>query len=319
MMWRPEGDDEVHLREEAAMSAAIVMIHGRGPKPRKETLLDCWKEFLPPAARAAPLSMVHWVDLFGYDPPVLPDDEHDCAHIAGADLPDLSAQAFSAAAASREVVAVQEDLTGRAFSWQQIRDGVLEAFWRKFTAVSDNQFALDAQNFFADVPTLRTESRRRLKDAIMSARAQGHEVMVLAHSFGTIVAYELARELRNREIHTLVTLGGPLAWCYDMWGPAKPPPTQDYFNAKVFPHRGVRNWWNVFDPGDPVATAKVMAVLPQVAPAYRSGNSPVIIDCPIANTYTVEGEPGSPHDYRGYLSSAPVQRAIRLFLLEVAG
>ena len=60
------------------MSAAIVLIHGRGPKPRKDLLLECWKEFLPPATAALPIDMVHWVDLFGYNPPVTPDDQHDC-------------------------------------------------------------------------------------------------------------------------------------------------------------------------------------------------------------------------------------------------
>ena len=294
------------------------MIHGRGPKPKKEALLACWKEFLPENAQTGYLDMAHWVDLFGYDPPVLPDEEAECEHVAGADLPDLSAQAFSSAATSRDVTQVQQELTGRALSWQEIKDGVLAAFWEKFTDVTGNQFAADAQNFFRDKPALRNDSRQRLKVAIAAAREQGHEVMVIAHSFGTIVAYEAARELRDKEIHTLATMGGPLAWCYDVWGPAKPPPTADYFSAKEFPHRGVRHWWNVFDPADPVATAKVIAVAPHIAPAYRRGKLPVIIDTPISNTYTVEGDPGSPHDYRGYLRSAPVQRAIELFLLETA-
>lgn len=113
-------------------------------------------------------------------------------------------------------------------------------------------------------------------------------------------------------------MGGPLTWCYDVWGPAKPPPTADYFSAKEFPRRGVRHWWNVFDPADPVATAKVVAVAPHIAPAYRRGNLPVIIDAPISNTYTVEGSPGSPHHYGGYLRSAPVQRAMELFRLETS-
>lgn len=129
---------------------------------------------------------------------MLPDDAAECEHIASADLPDLSAQAFSAAAASREMTRVQQELTGRALSWQEIRDGLLETFWRQFTGITENQFALDAQNFFSDIPALRNDSRERLKAAILEARGRGHEVMVLAHSFGTVVAYEAARELRDR-------------------------------------------------------------------------------------------------------------------------
>lgn len=298
------------------MSAAIVLIHGRGPKPRKDLLLECWKEFLPPATAALPIDMVHWVDLFGYNPPVTPDDQHDCEHLAGADLPDLAAQAFRAAANSKEVLATQRQLSGQAFGWGDFKDAVIEKTWRAFTGISGNQFAVDAQNFFSDIPALRNDSRQRLKDAIAAQRAAGHEVMVIAHSFGTIVAYEAARELQNREIHTLVTIGSPLAWCYDTWDKAKPPQVMPYFSAREFPRNGLRFWWNVYDPGDPVATAMVLAAQPQIATEYRRSRQPVILDCPIANTYATAGDAGSNHDFRGYLQSAPVQRAIELFLLE---
>lgn len=306
------------ITEVRPMSAAIVLIHGRGPKPRKQTLLDCWRGFLPEGARPLPVEMAHWVDLFKYTPRVLPDDQADCDHLAGADLPDSVAQAFGMAASSQESVAAETELAGRALSWRQIRDGLLEASWRAFTRISGNQFAVDAQNFFTDDPVLRTESRRRLRDAVQIQRAAGHEVLVIAHSFGAIVAYELARELQHREIHTLITLGSPLAWCYDMWAPAKPPPTPDYFNAKEFPRRGLRHWWNVYDPADPVSTAQIVAVAPAIAPEYRSGGAPLIVDAPVSNSYSREGDPGSAHDYRGYLQSMAVQRAIALFMLEVA-
>lgn len=307
------------------MSAAIVLIHGRGPKPRKETLLDCWKSFLPRQIRTLPVEMVWWADLFKYDPPVMPDEENTCDHTATADLPDLSAQAFNTAITPEEMEKMRREITGAAVSWDDIwrvKDRVLETFWRGFTGVSGNQFALDAQNFFADLPNLRTVSRQRLKDAVLAQKAAGHQVMVIAHSFGAIVAYELARDFGADQpppVHTLVTMGGPLAWCYDVMSQAKPQPTPArYLGDKEFPRFGVKFWWNVFDPADLVATAKVLSAAPYLAPVYRSGGRPVIVDCPIPNTYTQPGDLGSPHDYRGYLQSAPVQRAIELFMRETA-
>lgn len=37
--------------------------------------------------------MVPWVELFGYDPPVMPGQDPDCLNIALADIPDAEAKA----------------------------------------------------------------------------------------------------------------------------------------------------------------------------------------------------------------------------------
>ena len=307
------------------MSSAIVMIHGRGPKPDRQALLDCWQSFLPAAAGVLPLEMVHWVDLFGYDPPLLTGADAVCAHLAAADLPDISVEAMRATLSDQALERLSREVSGRACGWpdlaqasSQVKDRALALLWDQFIRVARDQFALDAVNFFRDRPTMRTEARARLQAAIDQARAAGHEVLVLAHSFGTIVAYEAAREYQAREIHTLVTLGSPLAWCYDLWGPGAPPSRPAYLGSKEFPRHGLRHWWNVYDPADLIVTARVLAGAPQLGPTFRALGRPLIVDTPIANTYAQPGQGASPHDYRGYLTSQPAQRAIRLFMLETA-
>lgn len=299
------------------MSAAIVMIHGRGPKPNAAMLLACWQSFLPAAVRGLPTSMVVWADLFGYDPPLLATPGVDCAHLAAYDLPDASAQALAAAQIVRTTPS--QTLSGHAWDWpdlSEVKDRAMAHLWDSFVAISQNQFAIDVRNFFRDQPTMRSEARSRLKAAILKLRAAGHEVLVLAHSFGTIIAYEVARELQQFDIHTLITLGSPLAWCYDLYGPATPPPSPQYLAAKEFPRFGLRHWWNVYDPADLVVTGTFAAPAPQIAAVYGSTGHPVIIDAPITNSYRVAGALSSPHDYRGYLQAQPVQRALRLFMLE---
>jgi pimeloyl-ACP methyl ester carboxylesterase len=263
--------------------------------------------------------MVWWVDLFDYTPPVLSDSAAACEHIAGADLPDSSAQALMAAVPTETLDEIQRELQASAWSWadlMRIKNRAVELLWDGFATVSNNQFAIDVRNFFRDKPALRTDSQERLKAAIEQQRAAGHDVMVIAHSFGAIVAYETIRELPSRAVHTLVTIGGPLAWCYDIWDQAAPPANVNYLAAKEFPSLGLRHWWNIYDPADPVVTAKVVAVAPQIAPEFLATGNPVVVDAPISNTYTRAGDLGSPHDYRGYLTSEAAQRAIRLFMLE---
>lgn len=295
------------------------MIHGRGPKPNEQELLACWSQFLSPEARSTlQLRMVLWVDLFRYDPPIQ-SGPADCRAIAENDLPQYEAAALQTHISSQTADDVQRELVGKAWDLtglRPVKDFAIEQIWNQYIAVSDSQFAKDARNFFKDDQKLRMNSRARLLDTISEFYNAGHKVMVISHSFGTIVAYEAARTLNAQKIHTLVTMGSPLAWCYDLWGKAAPELTPDYPSAKEFPGSGVGKWWNIYDPADVIATAKVLAAAPQLAPLFQSMGKPVIIDSPIHNTYAKPGDSGSPHDYRGYLVSQPVRQAVRLFNYE---
>ena len=174
----------------------------------------------------------------------------------------------------------------------------------------------DAVNFFMDKPDIRSGARAELTDAINRANDLGNQVILLAHSFGTIVAYETARALAERKIELLVTFGSPLAWCYDVWGPAANPlkGNPNYPHIKAFPSLGVRRWINVYDPLDPVATAVLIAAVPHLSPGYLEDNAQVVIDSMITNPYAKDDDPGSHHDWRGYLSSMPVADTVRQFL-----
>lgn len=300
------------------MGKVIVMIHGRGPEPEHDALLACWQSFLDPTIifNAASIDMVDYVSLWGYVPEYQPPDAAGCEKAATAANPDLAAQTALAALSNTLLHGLHLPFAHTALDWgdlQHFKDAAVEALWRQFARNTGNQFAIDVVNFFMDKPNIRVEARARLTAAVDAARANDHDVLVLAHSFGTVVAYEAARQYQHQEIDTLVTFGSPLAWCYDVWSPAAPPDA-GYGRPKVFPDRGLRRWLNVYDALDPVATGVLVAAIPHLSPRYLNQGQQVVVDAAIANTYARDDDIGSHHDWRGYLASPPVAQIVRQFV-----
>lgn len=300
------------------MGKALVMIHGRGPGPEHDALLACWTTFIDAASlsRMDTRDMVDWVALWGYQPTYQPVDEAGCEKVALIGNPDAVAEAALQELSTLLKNGTHLSAAPAGLAWpdiEKLKDDAVEALWRRFAQQSGNQFAIDVLNFFKDRPEIRINARQQLKDAIDAARSQGHEVMVLAHSFGTIAAYEAARAYQHQEIDTLVTMGCPLAWCYDIWRPAAPPP-EGYHQAKVFPNLGLQHWANIYDPLDPVATAADLAAVPHLAPGYLDGGKQVVLDVALSNPYAQDDDWGSHHDWRGYLESEPVTQALQRFL-----
>ena len=122
---------------------------------------------------------------------------------------------------------------------------------------------------------VRTLLRERLIAAINSLRADHDRVVIVAHSMGTIIAYDCLKNWPPCEtIEGLITLGSPLGVdeIQDNLIPGG-----DLANA--FPTDKLNgSWVNVFDPLDPIA-----ALDPRFANDYRKGGSPVLRDIEESN------------------------------------
>jgi hypothetical protein len=123
-------------------------------------------------------------------------------------------------------------------------------------------------------------------DAIVTAAISTEPVVVVAHSLGTVVAYNvLRRDSRALHVPQLVTLGSPLGIraIRRQLVPLKSPP--------------VDNWFNGFDRQDIVALN-----------ALDANNFPVTP--PIENEGDVDNFTDNRHGIVGYLSDATVARRI---------
>ena len=84
---------------------------------------------------------------------------------------------------------------------------------------------------------------RRVIDNIVGKVLEGDEpYVVVAHSLGSVVAYNVLREKSAPRVARLVTIGSPLA----LKG------LRGYLNPPLFPP-GVGDWFNAYDPRDIVA------------------------------------------------------------------
>lgn len=109
--------------------------------------------------------------------------------------------------------------------------------------------------FFGDLPQVRKYLRdddlaQVIRDRVTAAIRDGGSTILLGHSLGSIVAYEVLCLVPDHGIKTFVTIGSPLGLRSiqeGMRGPAREripglPP-------------GVERWFNIYDTGDPVALA----------------------------------------------------------------
>jgi hypothetical protein len=142
-------------------------------------------------------------------------------------------------------------------------------------------------------PAARCTVEDRLGRALASAAAEGRPVVLVAHSFGSLVSYHHLRVRASPapRVERWVTVGSLLG---------RPELRQLLLGpegrAGVSLPGGVGSWVNVRDPADPLATA--------VNPprAERAGD--------IQDVTTERSLPGDPHDIARYLADPATARAV---------
>ncbi|MGA5356358.1 hypothetical protein [Streptomyces purpurascens] len=167
-----------------------------------------------------------------------------------------------------------DGVQGRATGWLRWICGQVAQRTGQNPAVIEKtvrMFFPEVARYFA---TGRTPVRERVRTALLRHRPD----VVLAHSLGSVVAYEALHELADElDVKLLLTLGSPLALPHAVFHRLDPAPQGD-FGAKP---SGVRRWVNVADAGDFVAIPKgeVARVFPgveelpeiSIAPAWPHG------------------------------------------------
>ncbi|WP_202919450.1 hypothetical protein [Saccharothrix deserti] len=138
--------------------------------------------------------------------------------------------------------------------------------------------------YFID-PDARRNVQQRVLDAITP-----ETTVVVAHSLGSVVAYEALCATRGTPVTTLVTLGSPLGLPNLVFDRLVPTPID---GRGAWPG-AVRSWTNVADRGDVVANPK------QLAPHFEHG----VTDVPVHNG-------AKAHDMLPYLTTRETGKAVR--------
>ncbi|MEU8684095.1 hypothetical protein [Streptomyces sp. NPDC048611] len=305
------------------MHPTVVYVHGNGNKVRPELLKSQWDTALFGRDMAGASRMAYWAPLRYPEP--LPDFRPDPLEGRTAPFEELPAAADRAGAEPPEdfvartlgearLEAGEIALEGRA----EADESALVDWLRNMTYLADTMagaeepeepgaelpletlplprsgrtavFRLLVRHAFKDVhayffggagPAMREVVKETLADV------DGGPLVVVGHSLGTIIAYEVLRE-QQREVELLVTVGSPLAITEVQDHLARPPAVP----------AGVAAWHNASDLRDLVALDHTLR--PEYTPQER------ITDLLVTN------DSSNHHGISAYLSQhevrAPVQR-----------
>ena len=301
------------------MAATVVYVHGNGNKPAADTLKRIWDEALFGEPAGDRSRMAYWADL-RYPAP-LPDQETDeLAMAPGGEegvaedelhpeelVVEAVMQAHAETLLEMPVTAggggTDESVPGAALdSWVRDMAYTADALVRGESEIHEEAlplptaarvaiFRMLVERTFVDVYAYffggsGDAMRERMRDALDGVHGP---VVVVSHSLGTIIAYDVLRE-RSREVPLLVTAGSPLA-------------VQEFEDLVTHPLRvpdGVAAWRNVCDARDLVALDKT--IRPEYAPADR------------VRDFLVVNDSANHHDITDYLRTPPLHDAVAALL-----
>ncbi len=305
------------------MTKTIIGIHGLSNKPPKDTLADWWKQSLSEGLQENcgwqepdfNFRMVYWANLLYKEQ--MHDDE---------------AFSFDALYNSEPYLRAPEG------ALQEYNESWLDSLWTKVLGTAGSAVDALRQHFGVDTSTawalgklLRdldfyydetrliknrsgqlerasTVLRQDLRTTLMEAHDQ--EIMLIAHSMGSIIAYDVLRDLGQSqagvEVSHFVTIGSPLGLPYVKWQIKQ----QRTYDPKVrTPSIVTRRWINYADKEDKVATDS------HLRDDYGPNAHGVRVeDDLVRNDYHgPEGKPNSHKSY-GYLRTPELSRHVAVFL-----
>ncbi|KQO64088.1 hypothetical protein ASF22_21615 [Methylobacterium sp. Leaf87] len=124
---------------------------------------------------------------------------------------------------------------------------------------------------------LANPGARKEIDDIVRPRIGSGELVIVSHSLGTVVAFNLLRELASAgadvQIPLLVTLGSPLG-LHEV--------KKQVGGAFAIP-RNVTRWMNFYDKGDPVTLGRALAT------SFAAGIVDTVVDNNTDNAHSIAG------------------------------
>ena len=306
------------------MAPTIVYVHGNGNKVREQLLKRQWDEALFGTDMETSSRMAYWARL-RYPAP-LPDPALDDAEeLPVSPLEEAAppaakpAEAFIAATVleAREEAALTAPLE-RADAPEGLPDAKpLEEWLRAMTYTADalaegESAAPPPASPFEALPfprplrtlTFRELVKRTFKDVyayffaglgepireVLRSALSGIDgpVVVLGHSLGSIIAYDVLREQRSAslEVPLLVTVGSPLGVTE----------VQDLVSRPLVVPAEVAAWRNASDARDLVAMDHT--IRPEYAPAEK------------CTDFFVTNDSSNHHGIREYLRSVPIRKTL---------
>jgi hypothetical protein len=275
---------------------AIIGIHGLNNKPPAATLAAWWRTSLVEGltrnlAIAKPeiaFELVYWADVMH----AKPYDNDPQPYVAAQGTGPLPRHAPSLKDAANDLKNTLDKMSTVLGTGD-----VLEAIKKRVAA--------DLHGYHTDAKT-RDELRRRVRTAIDAAHAKRHRILLLTHSMGSIVAFDVLAAMKpgadTPRIDHLVTFGSPLGL-----HAVKAAARAQGFAMQV--PGNVQHWTNLADRRDHIALDA------RLETDYAANAAGVTVrDVYVRNGYVTPGGEANAHKVYGYLRAPEMSDLVLAFV-----
>jgi hypothetical protein len=282
------------------MGKVIIGIHGRSNKPPREILSADWRraiaEGLDKNQRMSPASfdfeLVYYADVF-YPGGPLSESEYSYKEAPPGPLPSYKRSLWNRVREkTRASFEDQADWVERNLG---IFSGAAQPIYKRLLE--------DLGQYYQEGSLEREATQARLRDTLLTHKFD--EIMLIAHSMGSIVAYDVLRDMGRRPVYErisvahFVTIGSPLGL-----PPVEGENLKGHHDRLRTPSLITSSWVNFSDLND------VVCLDPHLGDDYDANSLGVKVrDQLVSNTY-----PNNPHQSHGYLRTPELSDHIEGFL-----
>lgn len=289
------------------MSKIIIGIHGLGNKPSHDLLEKWWREAICEGLnhinkphKFLKFELVGWADLL-HPQPEEPDTIKEPYKPATTWLkPKLENKRKKIQKFIEEQLEKILINPNGTINFSSITDKIINRYFRDLNVYYSDEYVAGQNILFRDA------IRQRLFNVLK--KHQGKSILLIAHSMGSIIAFDVLRNnLEKISIDKFLTIGSPLGLPFITSKIVK-----EHGNKTVLsvPENIKKNWYNFSDLEDRVAINFDLSddYLP-------SQNGLEIEDFEIYNNYQIDNE-RNPHKAYGYLRMPELAEQIDNFLID---
>ncbi len=308
------------------MAKLIIGIHGLANKPDKQTLESWWKKAIAEGLEKNRgvmsefnFRMVYWRDFLHRHPLHLEDDykfdslyneEPYTPANPGALKEHADSWRDDIIASMRGVGGSSVDFLKKNFDMEKFAD------WVVGRLAKDLAFYYDESRMITNRQKTKEPASKVLRDELKNALVEekGNELMLIAHSMGSIIAYDALRDLgmpgvdSDVSVKTLVTIGAPLGLPHVKHKIKK---ERSYDDRVRTPSIVTGNWVNLADRKDPISADF------HLHDDYGANDAGIrVTDDVVENDYHRPGAPDKRNHHKsyGYLRTPELSELINQFL-----
>ncbi len=298
------------------MKHVIIGIHGLGNKPPKPVLKKWWKlsmrEGLIKAGRERlfiPFELVYWADLLHEKPleikmtthqnPLLDREPYLPGTMLAAEPQAKPSWLLGFIENQLDKIFLNDDMS---LNLRGVTDKIIHKYFKDLESYyTESRLTLDEQE------TIKTAIQNRLFKVLHKYRH--YKILLIAHSMGSIVAYDVLSPQEQPMVHSMVTIGSPLGLPVIVGRILAEQKERGNDLDKPRVPESIRDTWvNMSDYRDKVALDHTLA------DDYEKNSRGLLVeDKFVYNDYSVDGE-ANPHKAYGYLRTKEMTESIDTFL-----